>query len=290
MLEGYGVSVYIRREDLIHPVISGNKYRKLKYNLLQAAEQGKTRLLTFGGAFSNHIAATARAGREFGFSTVGIIRGDELAGGRPLNPTLEQARADGMKLQFISREVYRQKDTNTFITGLEETYGPFYLLPEGGTNALAVKGCEEILEKGDASFEIICCCVGTGGTLAGLINASGPDQELIGFPAMKGDFLKKDICSFVGKSNWRLENGYHFGGYAKINKELVAFINNFRELTGIPLDPVYTGKMFYGIVDMIRLGKFKKGTRILAIHSGGLQGIAGMNQVLKQKKLPLISL
>ncbi len=287
--ESAGISLFVRREDLLHPVISGNKYRKLKYNLLRAKEEGHTTLLTFGGAFSNHIAVTARAGSEYGYRTIGVIRGEELES-RPKNPTLVAALRDGMQLKFVSRQAYRQKADAAFVEALKAELGPFYLLPEGGTNRLAVRGCEEILAESDRQFTHICCCVGTGGTLAGLINASVERQRLIGFQVLKGDYLTKDIRSFVRKDNWYLEDGYHFGGYAKINQSLVTFINNFRRDTGILVDPVYTGKMFYGIAHMARRGLFEPGTRILAIHSGGLQGIAGMNQFLSQKKLPLINL
>jgi 1-aminocyclopropane-1-carboxylate deaminase len=274
----------------LHPLISGNKFRKLKYNLIQAEKEGHETLLSFGGAFSNHIAAVARAGREFGFRTIGIIRGEELEANPLANPTLGRAIQDGMQLKFISRKDYREKTESGFQETLCREYGRFYLLPEGGTNALAVKGCEEILKEEDRQYNVICCSTGTGGTLAGIINSSDNRQKVIGFPALKGDFIKKDICSFVSKSNWYLENGYHFGGYAKINETLVAFINNFHLVTGVPLDPVYTGKMFYGLLDMVRREKFKRGSSILAIHSGGLQGTEGMNRKLEQKKLPLINL
>jgi 1-aminocyclopropane-1-carboxylate deaminase len=193
-----------------------------------------------------------------------------------------------MELHFISRREYRQKQEPAFLERLEVLFGRFYLLPEGGTNLLAVKGCSEILQDEDRRYDVICCAVGTGGTLSGIINASDPGQELIGFPVLKGGHLKKDICSFADKDNWRLEWGYHFGGYAKINESLIAFINSFRNVTGLPLDPIYTGKLFYGILDLAQRNTFRPGTRILAIHTGGLQGIAGMNRLLEKKKLPLI--
>ena len=289
VVEG-GITLDIRREDLLHPLISGNKFRKLKYNLVQAEKEGHDTLLSFGGAFSNHIAAVARAGKEFGFRTIGIIRGEELEANPQANPTLGRAIQDGMQLKFVSRKQYREKTESDFHVALYREYGRFYLLPEGGTNALAVKGCEEILKAEDERYDVICCSTATGGTLAGIINSSDNRQKVIGFPSLKADFIKKDICSFVSKSNWYLEDGYHFGGYAKINETLVAFINNFHLVTGVPLDPVYTGKMFYGLLDMVRRKKFIPGTSILAIHSGGLQGTEGMNRKLEQKKLPLINL
>lgn len=282
------VSLYLRREDLIHPFVSGNKFRKLKYNLLQAKAEGKTKLLTFGGAFSNHIAAVAAAGKEFGFDTIGIIRGDELFSKVTANPTLSFAKKCGMKLDFISRENYRSKDSFSFIEGLKAVHGDFYLLPEGGTNALAVKGCSEILTESDASFTHVCCAVGTGGTIAGIINGALPNQKIIGFPALKGLFLSDDIRKFVDNESWQLIHDYHFEGYGKINEALIRFINEFYQETAIPLDPVYTGKMMYGLFDLIQKGYFPDGSKILAIHTGGLQGIEGMNQKLKNKKLPLI--
>lgn len=283
------ISVYVKREDLIHPFISGNKFRKLKYNLLQAQSEGKTRLLTFGGAFSNHIAAVAAAGKEFNFETIGVIRGDELSSKIDENPTLAFAQECGMHFDFVSREKYRTKDTLSFIDELKEAYGDFYLLPEGGTNALAVKGCEEILTVADSSFSHVCCAVGTGGTISGIINSVLPSQKIIGFPALKGLFLSDDIRKFVTNEHWELVHDYHFGGYGKINEDLIRFINWFYQETNIPLDPIYTGKMMYGLFDLINKGYFPKEAKILVIHTGGIQGIEGMNDRLKRKNLPIIN-
>jgi 1-aminocyclopropane-1-carboxylate deaminase len=282
------ITLHIKREDMIHPFISGNKFRKLKYNLLQAKAERKSKLLTFGGAFSNHIAAVAYAGKENDLETIGIIRGDELESKISENPTLTFAQNCGMKFEFVSREVYRTKTTLSFIEELNEKYSDFYLVPEGGTNSLAVKGCEEILTIEDSDFTHICCAIGTGGTISGLINSAKDNQKIIGFPALKGDFLSDDIRKFVTNSNWELQLDYHFGGYAKINEVLIRFINDFYKQTNIPLDPIYTGKMMFGIVDLINKGYFPKGSKILAIHTGGLQGIEGMNRSLKNKNLPLI--
>lgn len=284
------ITLHIKREDLIHPFISGNKFRKLKYNLLQAKGEKKSKLLTFGGAFSNHIAAVAYAGKENNFETIGIIRGEELASKISENPTLTFAQNCGMKFEFVTREVYKIKATKTFIENLEERHGDFYLVPEGGTNSHAVKGCEEILTEEDYDFTHICCAIGTGGTISGLINSAKSNQKIIGFPALKGDFLSDDIRKFATNSNWELQLDYHFGGYAKINEELIRFINDFYKQTNIPLDPVYTGKMMFGIVDLINEGYFPKRSKILAIHTGGLQGIEGMNRNLKNKNVPLIVL
>lgn len=283
-----GVELCVKREDLLHPFVSGNKYRKLKYNLKEAKHLGFNTILTFGGAFSNHIAAVAYAGFTAGFKTIGIIRGEELAN-KTNNATLKFAKKHGMCFKFVSRQAYRDKSSQYFIEKLRIAFGDFYLIPEGGTNMLAVKGCQEILKKEDNIYNTICCAVGTGGTISGLINCSQPSQQVLGFPALKGTFLNEDITKFVTKTNWRLCNQYHFGGYAKINLKLIEFINNFKTENNIQLDPIYTGKMLFGIIDLIKQGYFLKGTKILAIHTGGLQGISGINARLKQKKLPLIN-
>lgn len=286
----FPVTLHLRREDQIHPVVSGNKFRKLKYNLLEAEKTGHRTLLTFGGAHSNHIAATAYAAAEKGFASIGIIRGDELAG-KPLDsPTLSFAESCGMRLEFVSRNDYRRKSDSDFVEGLKKRFGDFYLLPEGGTNALAVKGCEEILTGDDASYDYVCCAVGTGGTLAGIANALGPHQTALGFPALKGDFLPADIRTFAASGTWRLVSGYEFGGYAKTDDRLIAFINAFFEETGIPLDPVYTGKLVFGVMNEVAKGRFPEGSRILLIHTGGLQGVAAMNRRLLQTKRPTLNI
>lgn len=282
------MKLYIKREDQLHPYVSGNKFRKLKYNLLEAKKQGYNTLLTFGGAFSNHISAVSYAAKEVGFQSIGIIRGEELFDKISDNPTLQFAQTNGMQFEFVSRDDYRQKDSKNYIEKLRQQFGDFYLVPEGGTNELAVKGCEEILTEEDDFFDYICCAVGTGGTISGIINSSKPHQKVLGFPALKGDFLESEIKKFTQKENWELITDYHFGGYAKINEELIAFINKFRDKTHISLDPVYTGKMCFGVFDLIRKGYFEKDANILLIHTGGLQGIAGMNEKLKKQNLPLI--
>lgn len=288
ILDEKGITLFIKREDLIHPLISGNKYRKLKYNILTAKAAKQDTLLTFGGAYSNHIAAAAYAGKQEGLKTIGVIRGDELKDKWQKNATLLLARAHGMEFKFVSREVYRTKETSEFKSELEKEFGRFYMLPEGGTNGLAVEGCQEIITEEDLNFNVITSAVGTGGTIAGIINASNKTQSVIGFPALKGDFLQEDIRKFANKENWELQNKYHFGGYGKVSPELIQFINDFKKETDIPLDPIYTGKMIYGVIEMIKEDCFKSGTKILAIHTGGLQGIAGMNALLKKKKQPLL--
>lgn len=288
-LQKNGITLGIRREDLIHPFISGNKYRKLKYNLRQAKAENQTTLLTFGGAFSNHIAAVAFAGKELDFKTIGIIRGDELRDKIQENPTLRFAQENGMQFDFVSRNDYSNKEMPEFIEQLKQKFGSFYLIPEGGTNDLAIQGCEEILTKEDSQFDYICCAVGTGGTISGLINASLPHQKVLGFPALKGDFLKEEIRKFAQNQNWDLISEYHFGGYGKIDLELINFINNFNQSNNIPLDPVYTSKMAFGVFDLIAKDYFPSNSKILLIHTGGLQGIQGMNQLLEKKQLPKIT-
>lgn len=289
LLKQKQVSLFIKREDLLHPLISGNKFRKLKYNLIEAKKQGFDTILTFGGAYSNHIAATAYAGKLNGFKTIGVIRGEELSDNWKSNPTLLLASEHGMRFKFISRDEYRDKENPSFLKKMQSEFGSCYFLPEGGTNALAVKGCLEILTPGDADYGVICCAVGTGGTLAGIINSSLENQRVLGFPAVKGDFLNEDIRKFVPKDNWNLISKYHFGGYAKVTSELINFVNDFKRETLIPLDPIYTGKMIFGILDLVRQDYFLPKTKILAVHTGGLQGIAGMNILLKKKNLPLLS-
>lgn len=292
ILEEKKVELFIKREDQIHPFVSGNKFRKLKYNLAEAKKLKKNALLTFGGAYSNHIVATAVAGKLAGLKTFGVVRGDEL--GKNLkktleeNATLREAHENGMKFNFVSREIYRQKSSFGFIEKMKNKWGDFYVIPEGGTNCLAVDGCQEILTKEDSEFNYICAAVGTGGTIAGLINSVKKKQKVIGFPALKGNFLSEEIRKYTIKKNWSLNKTYHFGGYAKYDEELICFINNFTEETGVLLDPVYTGKMVFGIIDLIKKDTFAEGTKILAIHTGGIQGIAGFNIKLEKKSQQII--
>ncbi len=282
--EAAGVKVYLKREDLIHPQISGNKWRKLLYNLLQAAGEGKDTLLTFGGAYSNHIYAVAAAGNYYGFNTIGIIRGEAY---EPLNNTLTFARHCGMTLHYVDRTTYRQKQEPSFIAYLQNQFGIFFSIPEGGSNALAVKGCAEIVQDIPIDVDYICCACGTGGTIAGLI-ASAPYTQVIGFSALKGgEFLYKDVEEllhaysqidnaaekfYLHASNWQINLDYHFGGYAKINPDLIEFIQWFEQMHGVYIEQVYTGKMLYGLYDLLQKGYFEKGSTIVALHTGGLQG------------------
>jgi 1-aminocyclopropane-1-carboxylate deaminase len=289
-LKHRNVSLYLKREDLIHPHVPGNKWRKLKYNLLEAQKRGCQTLLTFGGAFSNHIAAVAAAGQLYKFSTIGIIRGEELSDKISENPTLQFASDNGMKFHFISRQQYNHKESADFLEELSKEFGNFYLIPEGGTNSLAIKGCEEILEEGDLAFNYICSAVGTGGTLTGLLNSAGTNQVVLGFPALKGEFAEDEFTKFAkeGKSA-NLITDYNFGGYGKTTPNLIEFINSFYRSYNIKLDPIYTGKMFFGILDLIEQDYFNRGASILAIHTGGIQGVDGMNAQLKKKQQSIIN-
>jgi len=283
VLDEKEVRLFIKRIDKVHPFVSGNKWFKLKYNLLEAEKQGLNTLLTFGGAYSNHIAATAFAAKEKGFKSIGIIRGEEHL---PLNPTLRFAKENGMILHYVTRSEYREKTTVAFLEQLKAQFGNFYLIPEGGTNELAIQGAAEILDTNDTQ-DYICCAVGTGGTIAGIINASNDKQTVIGFPAIKGmDALEKDIKIWTNTTNYKTITSYVGSGYAKISIGLVKFINEFDATHNIPLDSIYTGKMLMGILDLVAKDYFPKGSSILAIHTGGLQGNKGMSERL-EIKLPL---
>jgi len=285
-----GIELYIKREDRTHIYISGNKYRKLKYNVIEAIQRGYKRLITFGGAYSNHIAATAYAGKLAGIRTIGVIRGDELTTKVAENPTLCFAHDCGMQFYFVSREHFRQKQTDAFKEELAQLFGDYYYVPEGGTNALAIKGTEEILTPEDEIYDYIATAVGTGGTIAGLINSAFVHQKVLGFPALKGEFLEEELKKWVHNfDNWTLIHDYNLGGYAKINEDLISFLNDFFRQTHIPLDPIYTGKMVYGLTDLIKKGYFPPNSKIMAIHTGGLQGIYGMNQKLSKTKKQIIN-
>ena len=268
------VRLYLKRDDLLHPLVSGNKWRKLKYNLAEAANQQLTTLLTFGGAYSNHLYATAAAGQLLGFKTIGIVRGDELRD-QPLNATLSFCRSCGMRLHFVSRTDYQRKDEPAFIADLHRQFGDFYGLPEGGTNDLAVEGTAEIMPElitqlGDAP-DYVCCAVGTGGTVAGLTQ-SAPDQTtVLGFMALNARDFQLPVL-LPASAHCRLIPDYHFGGYAKITPELIDFIRAFEQKTGIQLEQVYTGKLLYGLYDLARQGFFRGGSTVVAVHTGGLQG------------------
>jgi 1-aminocyclopropane-1-carboxylate deaminase/D-cysteine desulfhydrase-like pyridoxal-dependent ACC family enzyme len=277
-----GVTLNLLRLDTVHEHVSGNKWWKLKYNLEAAAKLDSKAILTFGGAFSNHIAATAAACQSAGLRSIGVIRGEPTS---PLNATLAFAVSCGMQLHFVSRADYKEKTSATFIAKLAEQFGAFHLVPEGGANVLGVTGCKEILQNVPSDYDAICCAMGTGTTVAGISAGLSEGIALHGFPVFKGgDYLAEEVGKWRAElkadnaENLTLHCDYHFGGYARIKPELVAFIQRFYAETGIQLDPIYTGKMLFGLCDLIQNNHFKAGTKILAIHTGGLQGIAGIEK------------
>jgi 1-aminocyclopropane-1-carboxylate deaminase len=271
-LRARGVRLYLKRDDLISPDIPGNKWRKLKYNLAAAREQGRRTLLTFGGAYSNHIRATAAAGARFGFETIGVVRGEEH---RPLNDSLARAVSYGMRLAYLDRTRYRRKTEPDVLDALADEFGDFYLLPEGGTNSLALKGCMELPAEIDIDFDVLCCACGTGGTLAGLAAGLRPGQRALGFSALKGgEFLAGDvrrlqIDAFGAETgNWSIDFGSHFGGYARRTPELDRFVADFRRRHDVELDWVYVAKMLHGVFTRVRGGEFPDGCAIVAVVTG----------------------
>ncbi len=287
-----GVDMYVLRLDLMHPWVNGNKWFKLKYNLLEAKEKNFTTLLTFGGAYSNHIYATAAAGNLFGFRTIGVIRGEERL---PLNPTLSFAVQQGMELVYLNREMYRQRNTPALQEYLQQRFGEVFIIPEGGSNLNGVRGCTEIIIGDAIACNHICVACGTATTLAGIALSLHQRQRAIAFPVLKnGSFLAQDIESLLtnyltsdlhtpynSPASWELMCDYHFGGYAKVNDELLLFSQQFTQEHGIPLDYVYTAKMFYGVMDLLKQRFFCKGDRLLLVHTGGLQGNVGMEESLQ---------
>lgn len=280
----YGVSVAVKRDDLIHPALSGNKWRKLKYNLEAARTRGLTRMLSFGGAWSNHLHALAWAGQRLGFATVGLVRGEPGAG---LTPTLADCRAWGMELHFLSRADYRRRRDPEWLAGLETRFAPCWLLPEGGSNALAVRGVAELVAELDRPFDVIACATGSGATLAGLAAGCPDGARALGIAVLKqGEYLRGEVGRLLSdagipdRNNWRLLTGLHGGGYAKAGPELLRFCGEVEATTGVALEPVYTGKLFHGIGQLLAAGEFSPGTRLVLYHSGGLQGRRGF-QVLQ---------
>ena len=275
-LENHDIQLWAKRDDLIHPIISGNKWRKLKYNLNHALIQGADTLVSMGGAYSNHLHALAYAGQQLKLKTIGIIRGERRD---VLTPTLQDMADWGMELRFVSRSEYRQYrqyKRSGDVPGIESGQ---YWLPEGGSSRLAQQGISELAAEIDIPYEVICAPCGTGATLAGLINAVSEHVSVLGFSALKNaGYLDKEITAQLDNKNtinWHLIKDYHFGGFAKINSNLIAFIQKFEEKFLIPLEPVYTAKMFYGIYDLAAKGYFRPGSKIVAIHTGGIQGKRG---------------
>jgi 1-aminocyclopropane-1-carboxylate deaminase len=283
----HGVRLLLWRDDLAHPDLPGNKARKLKYNLAAARQQGHRTLLTFGGAYSNHIAAVAAAGRLYGFQTIGLIRCDVPAPGAALNPTLARAAADGMALRYLDRTAYRRRAEPVFVAELLAELGPAYVLPEGGTNALALPGCAELVAeiRQQVAFDALAVAVGTGGTLAGLLTGLAGAEQAVGVAALKnGSFLRAEVDALTQAAagqtyaNYSLQTDYHFGGYAKYSAELLAFIEQFRAQHGVLLDPIYTSKLMFGVLDLIGQGHFAPGSTVVAIHTGGQQAWAGWQE------------
>jgi 1-aminocyclopropane-1-carboxylate deaminase len=271
-LQHQGLRMLLKRDDLIDPDLPGNKWRKLKGNLLAAAEQGYTTLLTFGGAYSNHLRATAAAGQAFGFATIGVVRGEEH---RPLNPVLADALRRGMRLTYVDRTRYRQKHSPELIASLRDRWGDFYLIPEGGSNELAVLGCAELVAEIEEHFDIICCPVGTGGTLAGIAAGLPARRRAIGFSALKGAYSLTDEVAALHRrtyghsfDNWHINFDYHCGGYAKRSAELNDFILTFERAHGITLDWIYVAKMMLGVFTMAEHGSFSPGTTLISVITG----------------------
>lgn len=280
LLQAYGVQLAIKREDMLHPVVSGNKWRKLKYNLLEASEQGYKSLLSFGGAYSNHIHALASVGKALDFTTIGVIRGESFV---EANPSLADALRFGMQLYFVDRQTYRRRNDTDYTDRLQQRFGPCYLLPEGGSTPLAVKGVAELWQEVKEPFDYVALAAGTGATAAGVIQGAPADTEVRVFAVLKGGgFLRHEIEVYLNgmdsTARWQLYENFHGGGYARLTPRLVAFMDRFEALHAIPLDPIYTAKMLYGVYAQIRSGEIAPGSRVLAIHTGGLQGRRGMEE------------
>ena len=282
------VRLFIKREDLTHPEISGNKYWKMFYNVKKYLEKevSERKIITFGGAFSNHIAAAAALGKEFGIKTLGVIRGNELEDSWQENPTLFSAHQNGMSFRFVTRETYRYKER--LMAELQEEFPESLVVPEGGTNENAVEGIQYMLTDETNDFDYICSAVGTGGTVSGLSKFAQPHQKVIGFKAVKDNSLENRIKNLSKKDNFTLVDASD-GGFGKITDENVRFINEFYQYFGIVLEPVYTGKMLRKIFEMIADDYFPANSKILAFHTGGLQGIVGANEMLKKKNRNLIN-
>ncbi len=267
------VELWVKRDDLLHPILSGNKWRKLKYILNHALSLGATKVVSMGGAYSNHLHALAYVGQWLGLQTEAFVRGEPQS-----NPTLNDMEQWGMRLQFVSREDYRNLRQHKHWKSLPGIDTNAYWLPEGGSVELALQGVAELISEIDLQYDVICCPCGTGTTLAGIIEAVRSDVRVIGFSALKGgEFLKLDVEALLTRSrdNWDIITGYHFGGFARTSTELFEFMECFSSQSSIQLEPVYTGKMLYGIYDLLEKGFFKPGQRIIVLHSGGLQGNRG---------------
>ena len=283
----FDIQIFIKREDLIHPKISGNKFWKLFFNVNQYLESKpeKPLLISFGGAFSNHIASVSAFGKQFDIPTIGIIRGNELENNWQENPTLSEASKNGMEFFFVSREDYQNKEKLT--KEFSEQYPNSLIIPEGGSNEMAVEGIQYMLGNDTKDFDYLCTAVGTGGTIAGISKFAEEHQKVIGIKVVRDDSLQKTISEWSRRSNFDLVDADE-NRYGKISEENIRFINWFYEEYEIPLDPIYTGKMMQKIFDLVEKDFFPKGSKILTFHTGGLQGIKGANQFLKNKNKALI--
>lgn len=274
LFDEHGVTVFLKRDDLIHPMISGNKWRKLKYLLKNAQDKQRNHLVTFGGAYSNHLLATAAAAAKFGFKATGIVRGEEVK-----NDTLFLCKLHGMQLIFTDRDSYRDKQAlyHKYFGDDEDAI----FIDEGGASAEGALGCSELVDELTGAYDHIFCACGTGTTAAGIINGLNNHQLKTQFNAVpvfkNGGFIKDEIDRFLTASvEYSIHTDYHFGGYGKATDELISFIKQFVATTGIVIEPIYTGKMVYALYDLIGKGYFKTGSKILAIHSGGIWGLLGM--------------
>lgn len=270
----HGVRLLLKRDDLIHPDLIGNKWRKLALNVDAAASRGSA-IVTFGGAYSNHLRATAAAGRLLDIPTIGVVRGQELAD-RPLNPSLSRCAADGMRLHFVDRSTYRRKTDPDVLAGLLEAAGAedAYVVPEGGSNSLAVQGCTDLGRELRGHADVVALACGTGGTLAGLAAGLSPDQRAMGVAVLKGGFLEADVralqeAAFGGpRGSWHVEDRFHFGGYARVPEELAAFAEDFEDRHGLPVERLYVSKALYALVALTQEGAFPRGTTLAAVITG----------------------
>lgn len=282
------IEVFIKRDDLIHPEISGNKWRKCFYLLENIKKSGVKNVITFGGAYSNHIHAFSYAANELGLNAIGIIRGEELAD-KPLNNTLSFAEKNNMKFIFVSREEYRKREDKEYLDELIKKHKAI-IIPEGGTTEFAKFGLEDMVNeiKHEVKFNYIMSACGTGGTIAGINYGLKDNQKAIGISVLKGmkNELENKIKNFSNYNRTEIIEGYDFGGYAKYNEDLISFIKQFEKKNKIQLEQVYTGKMAYAFYDLLENNKFKNGDKIILVHTGGLQGRSkDLELILPQKPI-----
>jgi 1-aminocyclopropane-1-carboxylate deaminase len=288
LFEQYQLSVQIKRDDLIHPIISGNKWRKLKYNLLHVKKEGFKGIISFGGAYSNHIHALAYACNKQNINAIGIIRGEAHYSG---NFTLSMAKKWGMNLNFVDRATYRQRDNAEYLKHLSKQFPDYFIIPEGGSNDLAIKGVAEISTELniETQYDTLITPVGSAGTISGLITGDNNQHAILGIAVLKQqDYLQKEVNDLLettgsqSANNWRILNDYHDGGYAKFTSNNLKQLLDFSAITDVPFEPIYSGKMILAVLDMIRSGYFQPHHRIVLLHTGGLQGLGGL---IEQNKI-----